>query len=78
MDFELSEEQRAITETTRRFVEKEMPRQQVLQWVRDKVEPPQEKPKELVYAADATGRVTSNISVQEAIDAMIRRKKGRD
>jgi len=42
MDFELSEEQRAIAETTRRFVEKEMPRQQVLQWVRDKVEPPQE------------------------------------
>ena len=42
MDFELSEEQRAIAETTRRFVEKEMPRQQVLQWSRDKVEPPQE------------------------------------
>ena len=35
MDFELSEEQRAIAETTRRFVEKEMPRQQVLKWVRD-------------------------------------------
>jgi len=50
-----------------------------LSWKEEaKVEPPQEKPKELVYAADATGRVTSNISVQEAIDAMIRRKKGRD
>ncbi len=39
MDFELSEEQRAIAETTRRFVEKEMPRHKVLQWARDKVEP---------------------------------------
>ncbi len=47
MDFELSEEQRAIAETTRRFVEKEMPRQQVLKWVRDKVEPPQELFKKL-------------------------------
>ena len=47
MDFELSEEQRAIAETTRRFVEKEMPRQQVLQWSRDKVEPPQELFKKL-------------------------------
>ena len=42
MDFDLSEEQRAIAETTRRFVEKEMPRHKVLQWARDKVEPPQE------------------------------------
>jgi alkylation response protein AidB-like acyl-CoA dehydrogenase len=42
MDFELSEEQRAIAEATRRFVDKEMPRRQVLQWVRDRVEPPQE------------------------------------
>ncbi len=42
MDFEFSPEQRAIAETTRRFVEKEMPRRKVLQWVRDKVEPPQE------------------------------------
>lgn len=41
MDFDLSEEQRAISENTRRFVEKELPRQQVLSWVRDKVEPPQ-------------------------------------
>ena len=47
MDFELSEEHRAIAETTRRFVEKEMPRQQVLQWARDKVEPPQELFKKL-------------------------------
>ena len=47
MDFDLSEEQRAIAETTRRFVEKEMPRQQVLQWVRDKVEPPQDLFKKL-------------------------------
>ena len=30
MYFELSEEQRAIAETTRRFVEKEMPRRQAL------------------------------------------------
>jgi hypothetical protein len=43
-----------------------------------KSEPPKEKAKELVYAADASGRVTSNISIQEAIDAMIRRKKGRE
>ena len=42
MDFEFSPEQSAIAETTRRFVEKEMPRRKVLQWVRDKVEPPQE------------------------------------
>lgn len=40
MDFEPSAVQRAIAETTRRFVEREMPRQKVLQWVRDKVEPP--------------------------------------
>ncbi|WP_418319749.1 acyl-CoA dehydrogenase family protein [Piscinibacter sakaiensis] len=47
MDFDLSEEQRAIAETTRRFVEKEMPRQQILKWVRDKVEPPRELFKKL-------------------------------
>lgn len=47
MDFEFTPEQRSIAETTRRFVDKEMPRQKVLQWVRDKVEPPQELFKKL-------------------------------
>jgi hypothetical protein len=38
-------------------------------------EPPKEKPKELVYEAKPGGRVESNMSIQEAIDAMIKRKK---
>jgi alkylation response protein AidB-like acyl-CoA dehydrogenase len=40
MDFESSDELRAIGETARRFVENELPRPKVLQWVRDRVEPP--------------------------------------
>lgn len=42
MDFELNEEQLAIQETARRFVRKELPRPLVLQWVKDRVEPPRE------------------------------------
>ena len=38
-------------------------------------EPPKEKPKELIYEAKPGGRVESNISIQEAIDAMIKRKR---
>lgn len=40
MNFELSEEHLAIQETARRFVNRELPRSLVLQWVRDRVEPP--------------------------------------
>lgn len=42
MDFELSVEHQAIRETARRFVEKELPRNKILGWVREKVEPPRE------------------------------------
>lgn len=47
-----------------------------LAW-RDAKEPEKEKPKhkELVYTALPGGQVQSNISIQEAIDAMIRRKR---
>lgn len=47
-----------------------------LSW-RDAVEPVEVKPKakELVYKAKPDGTVESNISIQEAIDAMVRRKK---
>jgi alkylation response protein AidB-like acyl-CoA dehydrogenase len=42
MDFELNEEQRAIQETARRVVQKELPRPLVLQRVKNGVEPPRE------------------------------------
>ena len=38
-------------------------------------EPPKEKPKELVYAAKPDGRIESNMSIQEAIDAMVKRRR---
>lgn len=43
-----------------------------------KQKPPVEKPKELVYTADATGRIVGNMSPKDAIDAMIRRRRQRD
>lgn len=36
-----------------------------------------EKPKELVYVANADGTVTANMSVRDAVKAMVRRKQGR-
>ena len=42
MDFELSAEHQAIRETARRFVDKELPRTRILEWVRAKQEPPRE------------------------------------
>ena len=42
MDFALSDEHRALKEMSRRFVAKEFPNEKILQWVADKVEPPQE------------------------------------
>ncbi|MBZ0325602.1 MAG: acyl-CoA/acyl-ACP dehydrogenase, partial [Alphaproteobacteria bacterium] len=42
MDFGLSPEHEALRDTTRRFVQQHFPREKVLQWVRDKVEPPRE------------------------------------
>jgi len=39
--------------------------------------PPVEKPKELVYTADATGRIVGNMSPRDAIDAMIKRRRQR-
>ncbi|MBL4721144.1 MAG: acyl-CoA/acyl-ACP dehydrogenase, partial [Alphaproteobacteria bacterium] len=42
MDFSLSPEHRALKDMSRRFVETEFPREKILQWVRDKVEPPRE------------------------------------
>lgn len=47
MDFELNEEQRAIQETARRVVQKELPRPLVLQQVKNGVEPPRELFREL-------------------------------
>ncbi len=35
-------------------------------------------PKELIYTANPDGTVTSNITAREAVEAMIRRKRGRD
>lgn len=40
MEFELNAEQLAIQETAMRFVKKELPRAQVLRWVKERVEPP--------------------------------------
>ena len=42
MDFALSEEHQALKDMSRRFVEKEFPKEKIVQWVADKVEPPQE------------------------------------
>lgn len=42
MDFSLSPEHQALKETARRFVEAEFPREKILKWVADKVEPPRE------------------------------------
>lgn len=42
------------------------------------IEKPPEKPKELVYAVDALGRIRGNMSAKDAIDAMIRGKRGQD
>ncbi|MDP6345462.1 MAG: acyl-CoA dehydrogenase family protein [Alphaproteobacteria bacterium] len=42
MDFSLSPEHQALRDMSRRFVETEFPREKILQWVRDKVEPPRE------------------------------------
>lgn len=42
MDFGLSPEHQALQDMSRRFVEAEFPREKILQWVRDKVEPPRE------------------------------------
>jgi alkylation response protein AidB-like acyl-CoA dehydrogenase len=42
MDFSLSPEHQALKDMSRRFVETEFPKEKILQWVRDKVEPPQE------------------------------------
>lgn len=40
------------------------------------VVPPKEGPKELIYTARPDGSVVSNISVREAVEAMVRRKRG--
>jgi len=40
MDFCLTSEHQALQDMSRRFVETEFPREKILQWVRDKVEPP--------------------------------------
>lgn len=40
--------------------------------------PKKEKPKELVYEARADGSVIGNMSVKEAVDAMVRRRRARD
>lgn len=49
-----------------------------LSW-RDVAPPPpeKEKPKELVYTANLDGSVSGNMSVKEAVDAMVRRRKAR-
>lgn len=40
--------------------------------------PKAEKPKELTYTANPDGSVTSNMSVKEAVDAMVRRRKAQE
>jgi phage terminase large subunit len=48
-----------------------------LSWREEQVaKPPVPKAKELVYTANPDGSVTSNISVREAVEAMVRRKRG--
>ncbi|MDP3909528.1 MAG: acyl-CoA dehydrogenase family protein [Gemmatimonadales bacterium] len=42
MDFRLSPAHQMIRDTARRFVDKELPRERVLEWVRNRVEPPRE------------------------------------
>ncbi len=42
MDFSLSPEHQTLKDMSRRFVEAEFPKEKILQWVRDKVEPPRE------------------------------------
>lgn len=42
MDFDSTSEMNAIRDTARRFVEKELPRRKILEWVRERVEPPRE------------------------------------
>jgi hypothetical protein len=45
------------------------------------VRPPvvkEEKPKELEYRATSSGRIEANMSVKEAVDAMVRRRRMRD
>ncbi|WDR03634.1 hypothetical protein PSQ19_06070 [Devosia algicola] len=42
-----------------------------------KVAPPKDKPKELIYTAKANGSVVGNMSVKQAVDAMVRRRRAR-
>lgn len=48
-----------------------------LSWREERAAAPEKpKPKELIYTAMADGSVRSNVSVREAVEAMIRRKRG--
>jgi hypothetical protein len=42
------------------------------------VKPKEKKPADLVYTAAADGSVVGNMSVREAVDAMVRRRKSRE
>lgn len=42
-----------------------------------KVAPPPQKPKELIYEAKPDGSIVGNMSVKQAVDAMIRRRRAR-
>jgi len=49
-----------------------------LSWREEVIAKPVEKPQELVYVAKSDGSVISNLSVREAVEAMVRRKRGRE
>lgn len=48
-----------------------------LSWREEVTAKPIAPPQELVYVANADGTVTGNISVREAVEAMVRRRKGK-
>jgi hypothetical protein len=48
-----------------------------LSWREESTSAPKEKPKELEFIAKADGTVVGNMSVRDAVEAMVRRKRGR-
>lgn len=68
MDFELSEEQLAIRETAHRFVKQELPRNQVLEWVKDRAEPPRALFRKLGEMGMYTFLLPQKYGGQDAID----------
>ncbi|MBH1964143.1 MAG: acyl-CoA/acyl-ACP dehydrogenase [Comamonadaceae bacterium] len=70
MDFELSEEQIAIQDTAARFVRKELPRTKILEWVKDRVEPPRSLFRKLGEMGMYNFLMPSKYGGQDNIDPM--------